>query len=123
MKTKDKKKKFSKVTLDKEKALRFILHAAAARESKIEKAVCDHAKSKGWLVYKWSSPGNRGVPDRLFIRKGYVLFIEFKRKGGKTTPIQELIHKKFLEHEFKVHLIDNIEDGKLLFSKYDNLIG
>ena len=35
-------------------------------EKDIEKAVCDYAKSKGVLTYKFSSPNHVGVPDRIF---------------------------------------------------------
>lgn len=59
------------------------------RESKIEKAVCDYAKEKGFRVYKWSSPGVRGVPDRLFFHKEAPPFaIEFKAPGGKLNVVQ-----------------------------------
>ena len=59
-------------------------------EKEIEKKVCDYAKSKGCLVYKFVSPAHRGVPDRMFITpKGRVFFIEFKAPGKKPTQLQE----------------------------------
>jgi hypothetical protein len=37
-------------------------------EKVIEKKVCDYAKSKGFVVYKFASFNNAGVPDRIMIR-------------------------------------------------------
>lgn len=91
------------------------------RESKIEKVVTDYAKGKGWLVFKWSSPGYNGVPDRIFIRGGYVTFIEFKRECGKVTALQSLIHAQLLKHEFKVHVVYGIEEGKKLIDSFEVL--
>jgi hypothetical protein len=84
-------------------------------ESKIEKTVCDYAKSKGWLVYKFVSPNNRGVPDRLLLgpdRK--IAFIEFKAPGKEPTKLQKHVFSKIRALLFKVYVIDNIEEGKNL---------
>ena len=58
-------------------------------EAQIEAAACQWAKEQGWLAYKFTSPARRSVPDRLFIKDGRVVFIEFKRPGGKLTEGQE----------------------------------
>lgn len=83
-------------------------------EKVIEKKVCDYAKSKGCLVYKFTSPARRSVPDRLFIMpdgKG-VFFIEFKRKGQKPTPAQQVEIEKIRKQGTLVFVADNIETGK-----------
>ena len=60
------------------------------RESAVEHNICNHAKRSGWLVYKFSSPNHRGVPDRLFISPtGKVCFMEVKAPGKRPTPLQE----------------------------------
>jgi len=83
------------------------------RESYIEKVVCNHAKDLGWLVYKWVSPGGGlGLPDRILLRKGEILFIEFKAPGRKPRPAQAAMHRKLANEGFKVLVIDNIEEGK-----------
>ena len=59
-------------------------------ESEIESAVVKYAKNSGWRVFKLNLMGNRGWPDRLFIRNGPLfLFIEFKRPGIKPTKLQD----------------------------------
>jgi hypothetical protein len=60
-------------------------------ESAIEAAACRRARAAGWAAIKQGGPGNaRGWPDRLFINEDALhVWIEFKRPGGKLTPLQE----------------------------------
>lgn len=82
-------------------------------EKDIEKRVCDFAKSLGMLVYKFTSPSRRSVPDRMFITKdGKVFFIEFKRKGQKPTDAQKVEMTKIEKQGVPVYVVDNVEDGK-----------
>jgi hypothetical protein len=82
-------------------------------ERDIEKSVCSYAKSLGMLVYKFTSPSRRSVPDRMFITKtGVVFFIEFKRKGEKPTAAQEVEIGKIRKTEIQVFVIDDVEKGK-----------
>ena len=87
------------------------------RESEIEKKVSDYAKAKGWLVYKFVSPTQRGVPDRIFIGGGEIFFVEFKAPGKKPTKLQDKIFSKIRAELFEVYIIDNIEQGKKLIDK------
>jgi hypothetical protein len=83
-------------------------------ESVIEKAVCEYAKRLGCLVYKFTSPARRSVPDRLFVMpygKG-VFFIEFKRKGGKPTAAQEVEINKILAQGTRAFVACSIAEGK-----------
>ena len=82
------------------------------RESVIEKKVSDYATSKGWLVYKFSSPNTRAVPDKIFMRDGVVFFIEFKAPGKLPTKLQYANHNRITAHGVSVFVIDDIEDGK-----------
>jgi hypothetical protein len=88
------------------------------RESTIEKAVCKYAKAKNWLVYKFSS-GVRSVPDRLMFKNKKILLIEFKAPGKLPTLQQLHNHKKFEKAGFKVHVIDNVEEGKRLIDEQE----
>ena len=58
------------------------------REATIERAVCAYAKSRGCLVMKLAGPNQKGQPDRMFVKNGRVLFIEFKAPGKKPTALQ-----------------------------------
>lgn len=81
-------------------------------EKQIEKKVSEYAKAKKWLTYKFVSPANRGVPDRIFMREGSVFFIEFKAPGKKPSPLQEHVFKVMRFTGMDVYVIDNIGDGE-----------
>jgi len=88
-------------------------------ESAIESAVCKYAKTKGWLVYKFVSPNNRGVPDRIMLRNGVIIFVEFKATGKQPTTLQQYIIKRIRGEKFKVYVIDSVEIGKKTLDSYD----
>lgn len=81
-------------------------------EKHIEGKVCDHAKKCGCLVYKFTSPARRSVPDRMFITKdGVVFFIEFKAPGRKPTVSQSSEIERLSNQGVPVFIIDSIEEG------------
>ena len=81
-------------------------------EKHIEAKVCDYAKQRGLLVYKFTSPARAAVPDRLFVLPGgRVFFIEFKRKGQRPTPPQTREHARLQAHGVIVCVVDNVLDG------------
>ena len=57
-------------------------------ESDVERYLIKECEKRGWLCWKFVSPGRRGVPDRIVIRPGSVAFVEVKRKGGRVSPLQ-----------------------------------
>lgn len=75
-------------------------------EKDVEEKWCKVARSHGWKAYKFSSPGNSSVPDRMFIRDGFVFFIEFKRPGGTATDNQLEEHKELRRKGMLVWVID-----------------
>lgn len=64
------------------------------RESAIEKYLVGRVKAIGGLCYKWSSPSNRGVPDRIIILYDKVYFIEMKSNTGKLSKLQKIVIDK-----------------------------
>lgn len=75
-------------------------------EKDVEEKWCKVARSFGWKAYKFSSPGNSSVPDRMFIRNGLVFFIEFKRPGNTATKNQLEEHKELRQKGMLVWVID-----------------
>ena len=82
------------------------------RESAIEAKTVAHAKRKGMLSYKFSSPGNRGVPDRIFLYRGIAFFIEFKAPGKKPSKLQRFEMDRIESAGFGAHVVDSAEVGK-----------
>ena len=77
----------------------------------IEKNVEDYfnrqVKKAGGLSRKYTSPGRRGVPDRIAIMKGRVFFVELKRPGEKPRPDQLAEHKAIAKQGVKVYVLDS----------------
>ena len=89
------------------------------RESEIERALCAHAKSKNFLVYKFTSPGHIGVPDRIFVSPdGVVLFLEVKAPGKRPTALQEREILKLKNQGANAHWCDSVEEGAKLLDIY-----
>ena len=83
------------------------------RESIVEKAICDYAKSRGFLTFKFVSPGHRAVPDRIFIApNGKVIFMEVKGPGKKPTALQMREITKLLDHGVSASWCDSVSVGK-----------
>ena len=68
------------------------------------------AKEAGWWHRKFTSPGNRSVPDRVFARHGRVFWVEFKATGQKPTELQEDEHRKMRLAGLTVYWTDS-RDG------------
>jgi len=82
-------------------------------EKQIEAAVCDYAKTRGFLAYKFTSPNRAAVPDRMMVLpSGHIFFIEFKRTGQKPTPAQEREHVRLRQQNVQVYVVDDIHQGK-----------
>lgn len=80
------------------------------KESVIERYLRDRVKEIGGRAYKFVSPGNSGVPDRLVLLPGgKSIFIELKTPGKVTTPIQIQQHRKIRALGFEVLIIDSKE--------------
>ena len=57
-------------------------------ERDLEEYFAKRMKAAGILTYKFTSPGQAGVPDRILITDGRVLFVELKAPGKKPRPLQ-----------------------------------
>lgn len=78
------------------------------RESAVENKLRNATKQHGGIALKFTSPGLAGVPDRLIILPdGKYAFVEVKRPGGKTRPIQEIRHQQLRNLGCMVRVIDH----------------
>lgn len=58
-------------------------------EKEIERRMVLEVKKRGGLCYKFTSPNNPGVPDRIVITPdGRVIFVELKTEIGRLAKIQ-----------------------------------
>lgn len=78
-------------------------------EKHIETYLTNQVKRVGGLCYKWVSPGNRGVPDRIVILHGSVYFVELKRPGETPDPLQLSVHRRMKRHGRHVFVLGTIQ--------------
>lgn len=81
-------------------------------EKKLEKRCTDVAKANGWWSRKFSSPSSRGVPDRVFLKEGKVIWIEFKAPGNVPTKLQDHEIRLIGEHGGLAYWCDNVDAFK-----------
>ncbi len=67
-------------------------------EREIEKILVSEVKKLGGNAYKWISPGNDGVPDRIVIFPNRApVFVELKTDRGRLTSLQRVQCKRLRE--------------------------
>ena len=66
-------------------------------EKDIERHLVAEVRKRGGEAYKFVSPAQRGVADRIVVMPGRVWFVELKRPGGKLTPLQERFRDRMLQ--------------------------
>ena len=77
-------------------------------ESEIEAKLRDAAKAAGGRAFKFISPGNAGVPDRIVVLPGTKIgFVELKQPGKKTTKLQQVQIRKLLDLGFYATVLDS----------------
>ena len=79
-------------------------------ERRIEEYLVRQVAKLGGKAYKFSSPGNRAVPDRVcFLPNGMTLLVECKAPGKVLTPLQERVVKLLRNLKQTVAVVDSKE--------------
>lgn len=79
-------------------------------EKDIEEYLRLGVKRLGGTAFKFTSPGNAGVPDRLVVMPGNrIYFVELKRHGGKTSLLQNRQISRLKDMGCNVLVIDSKE--------------
>lgn len=86
-------------------------------EKKIQEKVVKAFRDDGFLAWKFTSQFRRAVPDFIFLKNGFVFWIEFKKTGAKPTDQQLEEHKKIRAHGGVVYVCDDIELGMKIKSE------
>lgn len=87
------------------------------KESSIESVLVSETKrARGWSI-KLNSLA--GLPDRLVLLPGRVVFfVELKKKGKKPRPIQKAVIRKIENIGFRVYVLDNSDDVRNVIRAY-----
>lgn len=80
-------------------------------ERDIEQYLVKQAKAAGGKAYKFESPGNNGVPDRIVILPGgRIAFAELKAPGKKPTPLQ-INQQRFIRNQGMTVVVIDSKEG------------
>lgn len=93
-------------------------------ESELEKRFKTKMKQIGCKAYKFVSPGNAGVPDRIvLIPGGKICFVELKQYRKRPRPLQKWVIQQIREMGFEVYIIDSPQKIEELAEKLIKLQG
>lgn len=80
-------------------------------EKDIERFLVNGVKKLGGVAYKFVSPGNAGVPDRLIVMPGgRVYFVELKADAGYATVLQKRQMDRLLRLGCDVKLVRGLDE-------------
>lgn len=81
-------------------------------EKEIERRMCEMVRKRGGLAYKFTSPQNPGVPDRLVISPtGDVWFVELKTETGRLSKIQKQQIRELEKRGANVRVVYGLESA------------
>jgi hypothetical protein len=88
------------------------------KESTIESKLVRLVRDRGGLCYKFVSPSNPGVPDRIVITPaGRVIFVELKTEIGRLATIQQWQIDEMRKRDADVRVLKGLEDVKTFMSE------
>ena len=88
-------------------------------EKDIEKLFRDEIKKAGGKAYKFTSPGNDGVPDRIvMLPDGRIVFVELKTDTGKLSRLQELQTRQIAELGQTVRVLHGLAEVRDFFLEF-----
>ena len=86
-------------------------------ERSVEAGLIKKVKQHGGICLKFTSPGTRGVPDRLIIYRGRVIFVELKQEKGRITALQKRMHERLRYHGAEVYVAYGSEGVRKLIEE------
>ena len=88
-------------------------------EKDIEKLFRDEIKKAGGKAYKFTSPGNDGVPDSIaMLPGGHIVFVELKTDTGKLSKLQELQCRRIAELGQTVRVLHGLAEVRDFFLEF-----
>lgn len=83
-------------------------------ESRVEAGLRSQVVKHGGMFLKFVSPSQAGVPDRIIIDNGRVIFVELKQKGEKPRLLQEKVIERMRRHGADVRVVAGRDEAKAL---------
>lgn len=83
------------------------------KESSIETRLVRMVRDRGGLCFKFVSPGNPGVPDRIVITPaGRTVYVELKTEIGRLAAIQKWQHEEMRKRRADVRTLKGLDQVK-----------
>ena len=80
------------------------------KESSIEAKLVRMVRAKGGLCYKFVSPGNPGVPDRIVITPvGRTIYVELKTEVGRLAAVQKWQQEEMRKRGAEVRTLKGLD--------------
>lgn len=80
------------------------------RESAIEAKLVRLVRERGGLCFKFVSPGNPGVPDRIVVTPdGRTVYVELKTEAGRLSPLQTFQQSELQKRGADVRTLKGLE--------------
>lgn len=79
------------------------------KEKHLENRLKKSVEAIGGICWKLVSPGISGVPDRICLKAGRIVFVELKAPGKKPRPIQNRRIEQLQGQGFIVLVVDSLD--------------
>lgn len=88
------------------------------KEATIEKRIREYAHARGCRYRKFTSPGLKGVQDRIIITPyGVTGYLEVKKPGGATQPKQFRDATALRAMKVPIEIVDGVAGGMRFIDK------
>lgn len=92
-------------------------------EKDIEAKLVREIKRMKGIAYKFISPGNRGVPDRIVILPGgRIFFVELKTEVGRLSALQRVQRRILQKLGCEVRALHGAEDVEAFLEEVQDAI-
>jgi hypothetical protein len=90
-------------------------------EAVVEDYLRIESQKRGYLCYKFVSPSQDGVPDRIIMGKGIIFFVETKAPGEKTRKLQRSVIRTMMSFDAIVYVANSKEKVDMLLDEMDSV--
>jgi len=92
-------------------------------EKDVEQRLVKRVIELGGKCYKFVSPGNAGVPDRIVVCNGHTVFVELKKpEGYKFAKLQKYHRDEIIRNGGECVLIKNYDEVDHFIEKLKEVV-
>lgn len=78
-------------------------------ERTVEQTLKRCVEKAGGCCYKFTSPSHAGVPDRVVVLRGRVVFVELKANGEKPRALQKAVARAIRKAGGRVYCLSSVQ--------------